>query len=195
MRDNASSCDFDASDPNSVADIFSANILSAGIILCSAGMPFMLGGEEFGRTKHGCDNSYNRGVLMNQLDWSRAKRFQPLLDWYSALIKLRAKNAEFYNAQHTRLNASDNSILAEQIGNDLIVCANPMKDARATVDLPASSANGNEWRFVLDSSEYFDRWIGSASGSRAAMLCDDNGDTRAVHIPPRTFVVLSRKRA
>lgn len=195
MRDNASSCDFDASDPNSVADIFSANILSAGIILCSAGMPFMLGGEEFGRTKHGCDNSYNRGVAMNQLDWSRAKRFQPLVDWYSALIKLRAKNAEFYDAQHTRLTASDNSVLAEQIGSDLIVCANPMKDASATVDLPESCASRKKWRCVLDSSEYFDRWIGSASSSRASMLCDDNGDQRAVHIPPRTFVVLSNKRA
>ncbi|MDK7085562.1 pullulanase, partial [Gardnerella leopoldii] len=85
----------------------------------------------------------------------------PLVDWYSALIKLRAKNADFYDAQHTRLTASDNSILAEQIGSDLIVCANPMKDASATVDLPAKSAR--PWRCVLDSSEYFDKWTGHDS--------------------------------
>ena len=193
MRDNASSCDFDASDPNSVADIFSANILSAGLILCSAGMPFMLGGEEFGRTKHGCDNSYNRGVLMNQLDWSRAERFQPLVEWYSALIKLRAKNAEFYDAQRTHLTASDNTVLAEQIGRDLIVCVNPMNDASAAIDLPAKSAS--PWRCVLDSTEYFAKWTGHDSGSCVSMLCDDNGSQRAVHVPPRTFVVLSRKRA
>lgn len=192
MRENATDLEFSAQDAQQVADIMNANMFAAGMILCSAGTPFMLSGEEFGRTKHGCDNSYNRGILLNQLDWERAERFQPLVQWYRALIKLRADYSSLYDGKRKQLTTSNRTVLATRIGNNIIVCANPMYHEDATVELPLiHSEKSHGWHCVLNSSDYFAKWTGEQPDSEVRI--ESEGSSTTLHLPKRTFVVLSDK--
>ena len=68
-----------------------ANRLAAAINFSCQGYPFMLAGEEFGRTKGGIKNSYRSSSEINQIDWQRAWDNHSLVDYYRGLIKLRKK--------------------------------------------------------------------------------------------------------
>ena len=70
-------------------DILQMNRMAAGIVFTCMGTPFFQAGEEFGRTKDGCDNSFNKSADLNELDWRRAEEFAELTDYYRFLIKLR----------------------------------------------------------------------------------------------------------
>ena len=65
--------------------------LSATFILMSLGIPFMLAGEEFARTKHGDHNSYRSPDSVNSIDWTRTIRYKELVDYYKGLIAIRKK--------------------------------------------------------------------------------------------------------
>ena len=67
------------------------NRLAAGIYLTSFGLPFLQAGEEFARTKKGQGNSYRSSPALNRLDWERAEKYHPLVDYYRGLLALRAK--------------------------------------------------------------------------------------------------------
>lgn len=69
--------------------------LSNMIILTSQGIPFIQGGEEFLRTKHGNNNSYNAGDEINHLDWSRKFTYKDVFDYYKGLIALRKAHPAF----------------------------------------------------------------------------------------------------
>ena len=68
-----------------------ANRLAAAIYFSCQGHPFLLAGEEFGRTKGGIKNTYRTEPRINQLDWSRAWSYHKLVDYYRGLICLRKK--------------------------------------------------------------------------------------------------------
>ena len=70
-------------------DLVAMNKLSAAAVLMSRGIPFMLAGEELGRTKEGDDNSYKSSVEINQLDWKSRYRFTSMTDYYRGLISIR----------------------------------------------------------------------------------------------------------
>ena len=78
--------EFAAADPAALAQ----NRLAAGICLTCFGMPFLQAGEEFARTKKGVGNSYHSSPALNRLDWDRAGRYYPLVDYYRGLLELRA---------------------------------------------------------------------------------------------------------
>ncbi len=78
--------EFAAADPAALAQ----NRLAAGICLTCFGMPFLQAGEEFARTKKGEGNSYRSSPALNRLDWDRAGRYYPLVDYYRGLLGLRA---------------------------------------------------------------------------------------------------------
>lgn len=59
------------------------------IVLTSQGIAFLHAGEEFCRTKHGEENSYNLGDRINALDWRRKKKFREVFDYYRGLVALR----------------------------------------------------------------------------------------------------------
>src|SRR5699024_7113308 len=79
--------DYNASPDVTVAQ----NRLAAGMYLTCMCTPFMQAGEEFARTKKGIKDSYRSPASINQLDWSRAASFHGLVDYYRALIALRAR--------------------------------------------------------------------------------------------------------
>ncbi|MBP5176958.1 MAG: hypothetical protein ILP02_00060, partial [Clostridia bacterium] len=68
--------------------------LSAAIIFASHGVPFILAGEEFMRTKKGDGNSYKSGDDINALDWESLKPGSlniELSAYYERLIALRKR--------------------------------------------------------------------------------------------------------
>lgn len=70
-------------------EILAQNRMAAGIYLTCQGLPFLLSGEEFGRTKNGDHNSYRGPLATNMLDWRRAVQMQPLVDYYRGLLAIR----------------------------------------------------------------------------------------------------------
>lgn len=87
--------DFNTKDSN----IIDQNKLSAAFVLMSLGIPFMLAGEEFARTKHGDHNSYRSPDSVNAIDWSRTIRYKELVEYYKGLIAIR-KNSDLLTASN-----------------------------------------------------------------------------------------------
>ena len=79
--------DFNTTDPR----IIEQNKLSAAFVMMSLGIPFMLAGEEFARTKFGEHNSYKSPDSINSIDWSRTIEYKELVDYYKGLIEIRKK--------------------------------------------------------------------------------------------------------
>nr|WP_099771888.1 type I pullulanase [Mesotoga sp. H07.pep.5.3] len=73
----------------------SAQKLSNAIVILSQGIPFLHGGVDFARTKFGNDNSYNAGVDLNKMDYSRKAEFIDLFTYYKGLIELRKNHPSF----------------------------------------------------------------------------------------------------
>ena len=71
--------------------VLRANRLAAAINFSCQGYPFLLAGEEFGRTKGGIKNTYNASAHINCMDWSRAWEHHNLVNYYRGLIALRKR--------------------------------------------------------------------------------------------------------
>lgn len=61
----------------------------SGIIMTCCGMAFLQSGEEFLRTKHGHDNTYNGPASENELQWPLVLRNSAMVEWYRGLFELR----------------------------------------------------------------------------------------------------------
>ncbi len=79
----------------------SNNKLSGAIVLTSQGIPFVLAGEEFARTKYGDHNSYKSSPDINMLDWSRAAEYADIVAYYKGLIQIRNNFAAFADGTRT----------------------------------------------------------------------------------------------
>lgn len=142
-------------------DVLQVNKMAAGIILTSLGTPFFLAGEEYGRTKMGCGNSFDKSPLLNQLDWQRASDFGDLVQYYRFLISLR-KNLPLLD----RKDAAASDLIEFEVRDDAVVCYtmseagkywqqaliyyNPYNDA-VDVDLPKG-----QWQLISDGVSVYD---------------------------------------
>ncbi|MBQ4128425.1 MAG: type I pullulanase [Ruminococcus sp.] len=70
-------------------DLVQMNKLSAAITLTSQGVPFMMAGEEMGRSKDGDENSYKSPVEVNQIDYNDLNKYADLNEYYKGLIDIR----------------------------------------------------------------------------------------------------------
>lgn len=77
------------------SDIIKMHLLANTIVLTSQGIPFMHGGDELLRTKHGVENSYCSGDHINMIDWERKSRYPDVFQYYKGLIKLRKSHPAF----------------------------------------------------------------------------------------------------
>lgn len=68
--------------------------LANAIVLTSQGIAFLHAGEEFCRTKHGEENSYNLGDRINAIDWRRKERFRDVAGYCRGLVALRRARPE-----------------------------------------------------------------------------------------------------
>lgn len=80
------------------------NRLAAGIVFTCMGTPLFQAGEEFCRTKHGDENSYQSAPGVNQLDWKRRVQFDDMVEYYRGLITLRSKIGFFRDKEKSALS-------------------------------------------------------------------------------------------
>lgn len=69
--------------------------LAAFILLTSQGVPVLHLGQDFMRTKHGVENSYNSPDEINAVEWKRKMEFLDVFTYYKNLIDLRKQNPVF----------------------------------------------------------------------------------------------------
>lgn len=101
------------------------NKLSAAIVYGSQGMPFILAGEEFARTKLGDHNSYMSSPDINKLDWTRVVKYQDLVSYYQGLIEFR----NFYEPIRTATNLSDGTVTVKDNKDGTIIAEYNTPDA------------------------------------------------------------------
>lgn len=75
--------------PVSEAERIRLQKFANAIVLTSQGISFLHAGEEFCRTKHGEENSYNLGDRINAIDWRRKAKYREVVAYYRGLIALR----------------------------------------------------------------------------------------------------------
>ena len=150
-------------------DLVAMNRLSAATVLSSHGMPFMLAGEELGRTKQGDENSYESSVEINQIDWKSRYRFTSLTDYYQGLIRIRKAIPALRDAtgDHSKieyLDASDKKTIAYTVSGEgsptLVVALNGDPEKSSKVTLPEG-----DWVILADENRAGLSSLGSASGS------------------------------
>ncbi|MEB1807856.1 MAG: type I pullulanase [Bacillaceae bacterium] len=69
--------------------------LGTSMVLTAQGIPFLHAGQEFFRTKHGVENSYNSPDSINALDWELKDKFKDNVEYIKGLIALRRKHPAF----------------------------------------------------------------------------------------------------
>lgn len=83
------------------------NKLSAAIVMTSQGIPFMLAGEEFARSKDGDENSYASSREKNMLDWNNINEYSDIVEYYRGLMQIREEFAAFKDCTAKSANAID----------------------------------------------------------------------------------------
>ena len=86
-------------------DLVAMNKLSAAIVMTSQGIPFMLAGEEFARSKDGDENSYASSREENMLDWNNINDFSDIVEYYRGLMQIREEFAAFKDCMAQSANA------------------------------------------------------------------------------------------
>ncbi|MBS2970068.1 type I pullulanase [Metabacillus sp. KIGAM252] len=69
--------------------------LASSMVILSQGIPFLHAGQEFYRTKQGCENSYNQNDDINHLDWNLREAFEADIEEIRQLIHLRKSHGAF----------------------------------------------------------------------------------------------------
>lgn len=69
--------------------------LAAVILFTSQGVPFILSGQEFLRTKFGSHNSYNQPDKINKIRWDYKQENMDIFRFYQGMIKLRKEHPMF----------------------------------------------------------------------------------------------------
>ena len=103
--------------------LINQNKLAAAMIMMSLGIPFMLAGEEFARTKKGDHNSYKSPDAVNSIDWKRTITYRHLVEYYKGLIKIRKAFSPLRDNTTTAVNNSyivyNGKTIAQTIKNEV----------------------------------------------------------------------------
>ncbi len=107
------------------ADYKAMTRLSGAMFLTSQGIPFMLSGTDFMRSKEGNENSYNAPDSVNSIKWDLKDTNRDVFDYYKGLIALRKAHPAFRMATAeevvdnlTFIEASKESIIAYTLNNN-----------------------------------------------------------------------------
>ena len=90
-------------------DLVAMNKLTGAIVITSQGIPFMLAGEEFARSKDGDENSYSSSREENMLDWNNVVEYSDIVEYYRGLYQIRDSFAAFRDC--TAMSANNISYL------------------------------------------------------------------------------------
>lgn len=166
------------SNPNaSEAEVIKMDKLSNAVVLTSQGVSFLHAGEEMLRTKQGIANSYKSPDAINQLDWSRKKKYKDVFNYYKGLIALRKNHPAFKMPttkmiqEHLQFLDTEEQVIAYQInGNanndkwkNILVVLNGSQHEN-TVNIP----EGN-WTLVVDGNEINEKGIKKINGLKVTV--------------------------
>ena len=149
-------------------DLVAMNKLAAAIVLTSRGIPFMLAGEELGRSKDGDENSYISPVEVNRIDWRSRYVYTSLTDYYKGLIRLRKalpvlRDPSGDSGELTYLDTESKSCIAYSVVSDdasVVIAFNGGTGGSSAVTLPEG-----KWVIVADADRAGVSSLGTASGS------------------------------
>ncbi|MDT8859344.1 type I pullulanase [Alkalihalobacillus sp. MEB130] len=133
--------------------------LATSIVMLSQGIPFLHAGQEWFRTKYGCENSYNQPDWVNQFDWNQRAYFEKTVNYIRGLIKIRRAHPAFrmetYKAikEHFHLMLVESDCIAYHLRNlgeldrwdDIIVIHNASL-YKKRIPLPKNT----DWYVVVD---------------------------------------------
>ncbi len=92
-------------------DLVSMTKLSGAIVITSQGIPFMLSGEEFARSKDGDENSYASSREENMIDWKNLNEYSDIVEYYRGLYKIRENFAAL--SDPTAMTANNLTFLSD----------------------------------------------------------------------------------
>jgi len=79
----------------SQADKVRMQEMALGLVITSQGIPFLLAGSEFLRSKHGVDNSFNKPDSINAIDWNLKFTNKKTYQYVQKLIRIRKSHPLF----------------------------------------------------------------------------------------------------
>ena len=114
------------------------DLLGAGIIFTSQGLPFIQSGAEFLRTKDGDHNSYKSPDKINALNWEDKEKYIDVFNYYKNLISLRKRHSAFRMKE------------PEEVRKDLDVYFYEGNDTSGVIIAHFKNyANGDIWRNIV----------------------------------------------
>lgn len=180
-------------------DLVYMNKLSAAITFTSQGIPFILSGEEFARSKDGEGNSFNTNNAQNELVWTDTSYYGDLVEYYKGLMQIRENFAAFRDSTNVSaekinylsdtpdgvvaytLNNTDAELNSDKaVWNTMCVLFNGNSEQDQTVDLKGENLP-DEWVVLADSETAGLRNLGTVKGqvtvpkSSAVILVDKKG--------------------
>ena len=167
------------------------NMLAGAMILMSLGIPFMLAGEEFARSKHGDHNSYKSPDSVNSINWTRTIRYKDLVDYYKGLIKIRMR---FSPLRDNTTKTVNNSYI---VYNGQIISLTIKNDTEGEWEMMSIVLNNGENPAQVEMKSQYelpDKWVilaDSSSAGTEAIATFEKNDT----IPPRSALVLVDKKS
>ncbi|NLU53203.1 MAG: type I pullulanase [Clostridiaceae bacterium] len=108
--------------------------LGSAIVITSQGIPFMLSGTDFMRTKKGDENSYKSPDDINAIDWELKSKYMDVFEYHKGLIALRKAHPAF------RIKT------AEEVASKLKFIDTPDHLIAYTIE---NYANKDNWKTIL----------------------------------------------
>ncbi|MCQ2514897.1 MAG: type I pullulanase [Ruminococcus sp.] len=154
-----------------------------GLLLTSQGVPFMVAGSEFCRTKQGDYNSYKSSDAVNCIDWSRVKTYADSAAYYKGLLAIR----ENYSPMHGSNFSTPNFV--SQWGDVVgYTYSNGTSGEWGKVCVLVNSGS-QAWSINLGSSG----WVVVADGKKAGLTSLGNVDGNTYSVPSKSACVLVEK--
>ncbi len=174
--------------------VLAVNKLTAGIVMTCKGIPFFQAGEEFGRTKHGDENSYISSADINKLDWNRSVEYRELVEYYKGLLGFRQNFAAFNDRSMYELNfiypiCTENGVVAYEMHNvhnhkdkwDSIVVVYNSKETPYTLTLP-----DGKWQKLIDKNS-------SSLWKQSGLFTGKSAVTNSVEVEGISVTVFGKK--
>ena len=142
------------------------------------GIPFMLSGEEFARTKFGSSDSYDSAKELNWLDWNRAWQKRDLIEYYAKLIALRKSDPQWFDGNRNIVDTEGDELVF-RVG-DYLMAANPGRHV-GVIDVAVTGLE------PIDGIRRY--WCGLGSSVSPMEGNVSAGDGDYLIVPPHTFAI------
>lgn len=173
-------------------DLVAMNKLSAAITFTSQGIPFVLSGEEFARSKDGEGNSYNTTNAQNELVWSDIITYGDLVNYYKGLMEIREVFTGFKDPSST---SAQNIKYFEDLPDGVV--AYSLKNDSDNLSYAIVIFNGNsekDQKLNINIEGLPEEWVTLANADTAGLI--NLGTVKGeVTVPKSSAVILVDKKS